>query len=203
MSKKKWKNKPNPWLRTSNFEGPVKVYYDNLLKHFQRFGKKIFIETGTHLGNGLQCALDAGHVKCYTIEIHEYLYRDACARFSEQIAAGVVECHWGDSAQVLPGIVAQLTEPAVFWIDAHISGNYGDQIAEKNCPIYEELEAIDASAIRTHTLIVDDLACFDKAAHDNIPLRAVQEKILSINSKYQFEFVDSHLPSNIMVAYIK
>jgi hypothetical protein len=50
---------------------------------------------------------------------------------------------------------------------------------------------------------VDDLACFDKAAHDNIPLRAVQEKILSINSKYQFEFVDSHLPSNIMVAYIK
>jgi hypothetical protein len=114
-----------------------------------------------------------------------------------------VECHWGDSAQVLPGIVAQLTEPAVFWIDAHISGNYGDQIAEKNCPIYEELEAIDASTIRTHTLIVDDLACFDKAAHDNIPLRAVQEKILSINSKYQFEFVDSHLPSNIMVAYIK
>ncbi len=203
MSKKKWANKPNPWLRTDNFEGQVKTYYDNLLQHFQRFGKRVFVETGTHLGNGLQCALTAGHVKCYTIEIHEYLYRDACQRFAKQILEGTVECFWGDSATVLPDIVSRLEEPAVFWIDAHISGNYGDQLAEKNCPIYEELEAIDAGAIRTHTLIIDDLACFDKAAHDNIPLKAVQEKIMRINPEYEFEFVDSHLPRNIMVAYIK
>lgn len=203
MTNKKWASKPNPWLRTTNFEGPVKQYYDNLATHFARFGRKIFIETGTHLGNGLQCALDTGHNKCYTIEIHEYLYSDACARFQDQIAKGVVECFWGDSAQVLPDIVARLTEPALFWIDAHISGNYGDKIAEKNCPIYEELEAIAASDIRTHTLMIDDLACFDKPVHDNIPLQAVQERIRRINPAYRFEYLDSHLPGNIMVAYIE
>lgn len=203
MSKKKWNNRTNPWVRTQDFEGPVKLYYDNLLEHFKRFGKKVFVETGTHLGNGLQCAILAGHTKCYTIEIHEYLYRDARERFKDQIQAGTVECYWGDSARILPIIVSKLTEPAVFWIDAHISGNYGDKVAEKNCPIYEELEAIAAGAIRTHTLIVDDLACFDKPAHDNIPLLAVQEKIRSINPAYTFEFVDSHLPKNIMVAYIQ
>jgi hypothetical protein len=203
MSKKKWANRPNPWLRTSGFEGQVKEYYENLAKHFRRFGRNVFVETGTHLGNGLQCALNTGHSKCYTIEIHEYLYRDARQRFHEQIGTGQVECFWGDSAKVLPGIVAELTEPALFWIDAHISGNYGDKIAEKNCPIYEELEAIAASAIRTHTLMIDDLACFDKPVHDNIPLQAVQERIRRINPAYRFEYLDSHLPGNIMVAYIE
>lgn len=203
MSKKKWAHRPNPWLRTSGFEGQVKEYYENLTRHFRRFAKNSFVETGTHLGNGLQCALNTGHSKCYTIEIHEYLYRDARQRFHEQIASGTVECFWGDSAKVLPDIVAELTEPALFWIDAHISGNYGDKIAEKNCPIYEELEAIAASAIRTHTLMIDDLACFDKPVHDNIPLQAVQERILRINPAYKFEYLDSHLPGNIMVAYIE
>lgn len=203
MSKKKWANKENPWLRTSNFEGPVKIYYDNLLEHFKRFRNNIFVETGTHLGNGLQCAITAGHKKCYTIEIHEYLYQDACIRFAEQIASGTVVCFHGDSSHVLPDIISKLDEPATFWIDAHISGNYGDKLVEKNCPIYEELQAIDNSPIRSHTLIVDDVACFDNQAHDNIPLQEVQKKILSINSNYQFEFLDSHLPRNIMVAYIK
>ena len=202
MSKKKWANRPNPWLRTSDFEGPVKIYYDNLLKHFQRFRNHTFVETGTHLGNGLKCALDAGFEKCYTIEIHEYLYKDACNRFQQQILDGKVECMLGDSANLLPTIVSKLEHPATFWIDAHISGNYGDKIAEKNCPIYEELEAIAASAIRTHTLMIDDLACFDKPVHDNIPLQAVQEQILRINPEYKFEFLDSHLPKNILVAHL-
>jgi hypothetical protein len=199
--KKKWLNTPNPWLKTENFDGYVKVYYDNLLRHFTRFRNNLFVETGTHLGNGLRTALDAGHVKCYTIEIHQHLHQDACQRFATEIADGRVECHHGDSAVLLPQIIARLDQQATFWLDAHISSNYGDKLA-KNCPIFEELDAIDQSAIKTHTIVIDDVACFDNKAHDNIPLAKVKERISQINPQYKFEFLDAHLPGNILVAYV-
>jgi len=201
MSKKKWANRPNPWLKTENFEGYVKTYYDNLLQHFTRFRNDYFVETGTHLGNGLKTALDAGHKKCYTIEIHEHLYLDACKRFAIEIEQGRVECRLGDSAVALPQIIAGLTGQTTFWLDAHISSNYGVKLA-KNCPIFEELDAVDRSKIKTHTIIIDDVACFDNKAHDNIPLEQVQQRISKINPAYQFEFLDAHLPDNILVAYI-
>lgn len=199
--KKKWLKTPNPWLKTENFDGYVKVYYDNLLEHFTRFRNHCFVETGTHLGNGLKTALDAGHKKCYTIEIHEHLYRDACHRFEKEIQQGLVECHHGDSAVLLPQIIARLDQQTTFWLDAHISSNYGDKLA-KNCPIFEELDALDRSVIKTHTIIIDDVACFDQKAHDNIPLSQVKDRILKINPQYRFEFLDAHIPSNILVAYV-
>lgn len=199
--KKKWRNTPNPWLRTENFEGYVKVYYDNLLQHFSRFRNDYFVETGTHLGNGLKTALDAGHVKCYTIEIHRHLYEDACKRFATEIQQGQVQCHLGDSAVILPQIIQTLTAQTTFWLDAHISSNYGEKLA-KNCPIFEELAAIDQSPIKTHTIIIDDVSCFDQKAHDNIPLAMVKQHIKRINPAYQFELLDAHIPGNILVAYI-
>lgn len=199
--KKKWLKTPNPWLKTENFEGYVKTYYDNLLQHFTRFRNDYFVETGTHLGNGLKTALDAGHKKCYTIEIHKHLYDDACQRFAQEISQGQVECHLGDSAVILPQIIASLPAQTTFWLDAHISSNYGDKLA-KNCPILEELAAIDNHPIKTHTIIIDDVACFDQKAHDNIPLSLVQQRISQINSAYKFEFVDAHIPGNILVAYV-
>jgi len=199
--KKKWRNTPNPWLKTENFEGYVKTYYDNLLKHFTRFRNDYFVETGTHLGNGLKTALDAGHVKCYTIEIHQHLHQDACKRFAQEISQGKVECYHGDSAVILPKIISGLTSRATFWLDAHISSNYGDKLA-KNCPIFEELNAVDSSHVKDHTIIIDDVSCFDQKAHDNIPLAQVKQRISQINSAYKFEFLDAHIPGNILVAYV-
>ena len=51
----------NPWEQTENFQGDVKIYYDNLLSHLKKFNNKIFVESGTFLGNGLQCALQGAH----------------------------------------------------------------------------------------------------------------------------------------------
>lgn len=200
--KKKWLNTPNPWLRTENFEGYVKTYYDNLLAHFTRFRNHYFVETGTYLGNGTKTALNAGFKFCHTIEIHQHLWEDACKRFMPEIMTGQVICYHGDSAVILPGIISnQLQAPATFWLDAHISSNYGDKLA-KNCPIFEELNAIDRHLIKTHTIMIDDVACFDNKAHDNIPLAQVKQRILQINPCYKFELLDAHLPGNILVAYI-
>lgn len=191
----------NPWEKTENFEGDVKVYYDNLLNHFKRFSNEIFVESGTFLGNGLQCALSAGFTKCYTVEIHKYLYDKAQIRFADQIKNGIVESFLGNSETLLPKIISKLDKPATFWLDAHISSQYGEKLA-KNCPIIEELIAIDKSHVKNHTLLIDDLNCFGRPAHDRITVDQVKNQILLINKDYKFEFLDAAIPSNILVAYV-
>ena len=141
----------NPWEKTENFDGKVKVYYDNLLNHFKRFNNEVFVESGTFIGNGLKCALDAGFNKCYSVEIHEHLYKKNLDRFGREIKKGRVTLFHGDSGTILKSVIADLDKPATFWLDAHISSNYGEKLA-KNCPVIEELEFIKNSSIKTHTI---------------------------------------------------
>lgn len=191
----------NPWMQTHDFTGEVKIYYDNLSDHLVRFRRNIFVETGTFLGNGLQCALQAGFRRCYTIEIHEHLWQAAQQRFSTEIQTEQVISLLGNSEALLLNIVQQLTEPAVFWLDAHVSGQYGDKKA-KNCPIMEELQAIDQSKFRNHVLLIDDLVCFGHKKHDRISLDLVKAEILKINPAYKFELLDAAIPKNILGAYV-
>lgn len=200
MSKK---NKPNPWLETdpSKWSGRALTYYTAVGSYFRRFRRPIFVETGTLVGNGLWCALQAGFDQCQSIEIHEHQYQAACERFQQEIQQGRVRLHHGDSGKLLPTVVDNLDHPTLFWLDAHMSQNYGPQLA-KACPALEELAAIDRSEIRTHVILIDDVACFDNPAHDNIPLQAVKDRILAINPAYQFERLDAVLPGNILAAWV-
>jgi hypothetical protein len=191
----------NPWEATENFVGEVKVYYDNLTKHFSRFRNKVFVETGTYIGNGLQTALTTGFEKCYSIEIHKYLYDNAMKRFEKEIESEKVELFFGNSEEIFPTIIEKLDCPATFWLDAHISSQYGEKLA-KNCPVIEELEAIKKHSIKTHTILIDDINCFNNPAHDNIPLGDVRKILTSINENYKFEFLDASIRNNILVAYI-
>jgi len=191
----------NPWAKTENFEGEVKVYYDNLLSHFSRFKNNFFVETGTYIGNGLNCAIQAGYHKCYSIEIHEKFHNSSVKRFEEQIKQNKVKIFCGNSESYFKYIVSGLPEKATFWLDAHISSQYGEALA-KNCPIMEELEAIKNHHIKDHTILIDDLNYFGNAMHDNIMLGDIIEYIRTINPNYKFEFLDSYCSNNILVAYV-
>ena len=176
-------------------------YYTAVGQYFRRFRRDIFVETGTLVGNGLWCALEAGFDRCYSIEIHEHQYQAACGRFHQEILDDRVRLILGDSGERLPDVVHEIDRPALFWLDAHMSQNYGPQLS-KACPALEELAAIDRSPVRDHVILIDDVACFDNAAHDNIPLQAVKDRILSINPAYQFERLDAVLPGNILAAWV-
>lgn len=191
----------NVWEATENFQGPAKIYYENLTKYFKKYKNDIFVETGTFLGNGLQCALNVGFKKCYSIEIHNHLHEKAKTRFKKEIKNGTVELFKGDSSIVLKTIIPRINSPATFWIDAHISAQYGEKLA-KNCPIFEELNHLFNHHIKTHVLLIDDLNCFGKKKHDKITIQQVQDKILQINPNYKFNFLDVHIPKNIMVAFV-
>lgn len=193
----------NPWTETdeTKFIGDVKIYYDNLFSHLKKYKNNIFVETGTYIGNGLNCAIKAGFTKCYSIEIHKYLYDNAAIRFSNEIKDGKIELTFGNSEFWLGDVVDKLSEPATFWLDAHISSQYGEKLA-KNCPIMEELAKIKSSKINTHTILIDDLNCFDNTMHDNIKLMEVKTFILSINPNYKFSYLDAAIPHNILGCYV-
>ena len=193
----------NPWEETKNFTGDVKVYYTNLLSHLTKYKRNdIFIETGTYIGNGLNCALQAGYRKCYSIEIHKRFFDNAMIRFLPEIMADQVQLLYGNSETILSQIIKALDEPATFWLDAHISSQYGEQLA-KNCPILEELNSIQSNPIKNHTILIDDLNCFDNYMHDNITLDMVYKCLRRINSNYTFELLDATQPNNILIAYVK
>jgi hypothetical protein len=80
----------------------------------------IAFETGTFLGKGTRF-LAENFPRVITIELSEELHRDAKASFTE---ISHIECHHGNSAQVLARILPTFTpETAFFFLDAHWSGD--------------------------------------------------------------------------------
>ena len=127
-----------------------------LIDYARRFGPKTFIETGTYKGDTVKAMLQAD---CFDI-IHTIdIYADRVDKAERRFASfPQVYCWQGDSAIVLPELLADLVEPALFWLDAHHSGK---QIARKegliSTPIVAELTSIlkhDCAA--DHVILIDD-----------------------------------------------
>ncbi len=113
-----------------------------------------FVETGTFRGATTRWA-SSRFDEVHTIELSPELYAEHHAEL-QQIDG--VHCYQGDSAEVLPTIVAGLTDrPAVFWLDGHWSG--GETAGEESeCPVMSELECLSG---RPHDLIlIDDARLF-------------------------------------------
>lgn len=116
-------------------------------------GVTTFVETGTHRGNTARWA--AGRfARVVTVEaVHETFAatREACRDLAN------VEFHHGDSAAFLPALVPTLTEPCLFWLDAHAGGgNFGDRDV---CPLLAEIAAINLSPL-PHYVLIDDARAF-------------------------------------------
>lgn len=111
-------------------------------------GLGTFIETGTYEGGGVQQALDAGFQRVYSIEPHRGRYGRCRERFA---ADPRVTLHLGPSAYWLPGILAELAEPACVFLDAH-GFRPGDP-----WPLLAELGLLQLAPCRDHVVIVDDM----------------------------------------------
>lgn len=122
-------------------------------------GARIFIETGTYYGFMLQACL--GYFdKLISIEIEPHFYRRARKLFENHANVSVL---YGNSCELLPGVLAGIRQPSLFWLDAHYSGGLTGK-AELETPIRRELEAILSHPYR-HTILIDDANCFD-GTHD-------------------------------------
>ena len=115
---------------------------------------KIFAETGTHEGWMIN-RVGNRFEKVYSIELDEGLYRRALKRFQGR---GHIQLLHGDSALEIKKVLAEINEPALFWLDAHGSG----AIAAANAPIINELEEIFAHSVKGHCILIDDARHFDR-----------------------------------------
>ena len=112
---------------------------------------KTFVETGTFKGDTLADVAATG-IRSISVELsHEYFNR-ANQRFS---GMRNVELHQGDAGDVLPRIVATLSEPALFWLDGHYSAGETAH-GELASPVSAEVQCILDSPVQGHVMLIDD-----------------------------------------------
>jgi hypothetical protein len=146
----------NDWLRNDCQGLPPHVFKQNVIFEFQKSsGLDILVETGTYRGDMVE-AQKQFFRKIYSIELSMKLYQMAKKRFSKDKNVEIVQ---GDSGRMLSSIVTKLDKPAIFWLDGHYSGNITAK-GEKECPVFEELDAIFNGKIKNHVLLIDDARCF-------------------------------------------
>lgn len=146
-------------------------------------GSKILVETGTYLGDMIHAQLQRFQ-KIISIELSNDLWKHAVKRFEKFPHVKIIQ---GDSGKVLHNIMTEINEPSIFWLDGHYSGGVTAK-GEKECPVFEELEAILKSSL-PHILLIDDARCF-VGANSYPTLEELSAFLLARMPKSKIEVLD-------------
>ena len=169
------------------------------------FNSKMFIETGTYLGN---TALRAKEFfdEVHTIEVEKSLYLKAKERFSGTIN---LNTHFGDSGEIISSLISSNKKTATIWLDGHFSGFHdGHQtgMGALNTPIKAELESIKRGERKDYVLMIDDIRLFDHTVEnlDNLiighypSLDSICKIIKEINKNYKILIM-----GDVLLAYVE
>ncbi len=149
-----------------------------------RHGTRVFVETGTHRGDTV-ADLRPLFERIFTIELEPAKVEAARGRFRGDAAVEVLQ---GDSAQVLPGVVGPLTQPALFWLDGHYMGP-GSGDALDHTPISAEIEAVLRHPVRGHVVAIDDARLF--VGRDGYPtLDALERSVKALRPDLGWSVTD-------------
>lgn len=154
---------------------------------------RILIESGSWDGTFVE-SVRTKYDHVHTIEIIESLYNNCNERFKN---VDNVTCHFGDSPAVLKEILKDINEPVIFWLDAHWQGH--NQPEGTKAPLLSELEVIKTHHIKTHTIMIDDVRLFSTY---NTSKAEIENIIRSINPNYKIEYVNGHVPNDVVVGRI-
>ena len=171
---------------------------------------RIFIETGTFIGDGVKKALSSGFKKVFSIELDKKRYLNCNRKFKDNKNVKIL---YGNSGIVLKRLLSLINEPCTFFLDAHYCGEdltLGVAIADKWCPMEEELEAINQHNIKTHTILIDDMRCINNTHIDKKTNKPVGfpgkdnliKKLKEINPSYNFEYLQGHTKDDVLAVYI-
>lgn len=116
---------------------------------------KIFIETGTHVGDTIIPMSDFFD-ELHTIELstiyYEYFNR-------KQFDRKKIKSYLGDSTKILPEILPTINSNTIFFLDGHYSsGNTAK--GDKDVPLIEEISSINGLFKNSGIIIIDDLRLF-------------------------------------------
>jgi hypothetical protein len=125
-----------------------------LLDYAKKIDCKIFVETGTCLGDTLYSCKDSFD-ELFSIELSHKLFIDCQNRF---LAYSHIHVFEGDSGVLLPKIVEGKKKTILFWLDAHYSGGETAR-GEEDSPVVKELDFI-LKKVPHFCVLIDDARCF-------------------------------------------
>jgi hypothetical protein len=143
----------------------------------------ILVETGTYLGDMVEAQKNFFDT-VYSIELSPKLYKRAQKRFKGDNRIVLL---LGDSGIKLSEVVAQLRQPAIFWLDGHYSGGITAK-GDKECPVPEEITAIFKSPL-PNIVLIDDARLFN-GTHDYPTLEAIRQQVKDNRENYSMETKD-------------
>lgn len=168
---------------------PHLVKVQRILDLQKKRGIKTLVETGTYMGDMLDAVqnyFDALH----SIELSNYYHQRAKKIFSR---FDHIKLHLGDSGMKLAELLADITEPAIFWLDAHYSGGKTAR-AESDTPVLKELKHIFKHAKKTglkHVILIDDAREF--TGETDYPSLEKLKKFVAKYSDYKMKVKDDCL----------
>jgi hypothetical protein len=173
------------WLKNGCPVPPPYYLKQITIKEYQeRYGYEILVETGTYLGDMVE-AQKKNFKKIISIELSAELSEKAKKRFRNDKHIQILN---GDSGKILPGVLAGITNPAIFWLDGHYSEGITAK-GEKESPIIEELNAILKYRNLSHILLIDDARSF-VGKGDYPSIEELKEYIKTKNVNYQIDIKD-------------
>lgn len=180
------------WKR-NNCEGasPHVVKSQTVKEYQNKYSVNTFIETGTYLGDMVE-AQRTNFNKIISIEISDRLQKKAKKRFSKY---GHIKILQGDSSYVLPKVINEINESAIFWLDGHYSAGITEK-GQKECPIFEEIDAIFSNGQLNHIILIDDARCFN-GTNDYPTIEELTDYVKSKNNKYHLEIKNDILRFNL------
>ena len=148
--------KQKRYLRTWEKKGrPVPMpdlMKQKVVKEYAReFSVQTMVETGTFFGDMIYATKNVFD-RIFSIELDPFLCDRAKKRFSRLHHISIVQ---GSSAKVLPDILSDITQPCLFWLDAHYSGGITAR-GETETPIIQELTLIINHPVAEHVILIDD-----------------------------------------------
>jgi len=144
------------WVRAGKPVPPPEAYKQKVVMGYaQKYNVKTLIETGTCIGDMCYAARDAFE-KIYSIELSRFLYNIAKQVLAEYRDITLFN---GDSSIILPRILSSISEPCIFWLDAHYSGGMTSAGAFLT-PITSELNTIALHPEKRHVILIDDARDF-------------------------------------------
>jgi hypothetical protein len=164
----------------------------------EKYGTDYFVETGTFHGAGVDVAIAAGMSDIRSVETHYDFFAECKDRFCDDTR---VQLWHGDSLDLLPMIIENISDRITFWLDAH-DGN-SPTSGKKRAPLLEEIEIIGQHPIKDHVILIDDVRLFGVGFWEGVTQIGVINALLKINPNYVVIYENSSAyPEDILVAYV-
>jgi len=161
---------------------PPHIVKQRTIKEYQeKYNYGVLVETGTFMGEMVE-AQKSRFKKVFSIELAVELFNKAVERFKNDQNVKIVQ---GDSGKVLPSVLSEINEPAIFWLDGHYSSGPTAK-GDKDCPIFEELDSIFNAKKLNHVILIDDARHF-VGQGDYPSVEKLAEYVKNKNEKYKVE----------------